>query len=84
MNHIIAMRVIRVFSAVAVVVAYSISLFWLGSSVERKSLNNSLAGQNNEILRRDMEFNTEFKARQIENRTMIAEILKLSRECRGR
>jgi len=82
MNPMIAGRVVRVFVAVMIVVAYSIGLFWLGTSVERRSLNNSLAGQNNALLKQNDEANTEFKERQRQNKALIEEILGLLRECR--
>lgn len=82
LDHVIAWRIIRVFSAVAMVVAYSISLFWIGTTVERRSLNNSLAGKNYDMLKKDGVFNDEFKERQTANKALLEEILRLAKECR--
>lgn len=59
---------LQVFWSVTIVVGYSIGMFWLGSYVERKSLNQSLAFQNYQFL--------------IENAKVNEEILRLLRDCR--
>ena len=49
----------RIFWAILIVVGYSIGVFWLGSYVDRKSLNQSLAFQNYEFLQDNARANEE-------------------------
>jgi len=54
---------LKAFWSVLIVVAYSIALFWLGSYVERRSLNQSLAFQNFQLLEENAKANDEILRR---------------------
>lgn len=82
MNQVVAMRIVRVFTAVAVVVAYSISMFWLGGTVERRGLNTSLAGKNYSLLEDNKRFNDEFYVRQAKIGANVEQILDRLKACK--